>query len=333
MRKAAALLSCLLVSLVLLSGQEALAVDDRPEGRGPEPPYGALLLAGFFVPGIGEIALGNGTEGYACLASALPLTAIGAGLLFYDLMDPASGMLVPSDDPSALPDGRAPETLVRQYVGSALLAAGLGINFYSAYAFHRDWQSAYGNPANAKRDSFTDIVAAPFLPRNFFSYETALPLLIVGAAALGSGRESSIADYFASERQPFMGYWMSPAGALAARIGTAGFLALAEAVATETMFRGLVLERDGPVAAISLDAARHLPDLVMPGSSAGETWSDTLAGAVWGLYATVNIGRDGGRLGKAISARFWYSLTSAVLDYVENPWNARLASVSVTFRW
>ncbi len=313
-------------------GLSAFAEESGPADAGEPVPYGPVLLGGFFAPGIGQIALGEELEGRIFLATSLPLLAGGAGLLVWDALDPASGVLEPSDAPFAV-NGREPGTLVRQFAGAALLSAGLAIDFYAAYAFHRDWSNAYrADSGGGARDTLPGLLASPFVPEHLLAFETLAPLAALGAVTLASERMDAIRDFFEAERQPFMGYYMPPAAALCSRIATAGVLSLAEAIATETLFRGLVRERDGEAMGVCLDVARGLPDAILPGLDVDRFVSDLASSAIWGIYATVNVRRGGG-LGGAVSARFWFSLAQATLGYLADPWNAKLASVSVTLSW
>lgn len=282
--------------------------------------YGLLMFGNSLLPGSAQIAMGNRDEGILELSLSLPLIGVGQGLIWTYFLAPRNGVSSPLLS-SGYPYGQDSWYASRAWMlelGLGLDAAGRAVAAYSSWTAHREYLKRYGSGEASSRESLGELAAAPFLPKNFLSFETVPVIALVGLSSFPADGFDKATNFFNADTQPFWGYKFSPAAALSLKAADALIVSFFSAIARELLFRGLILEQDGLVASIGLSSSYSLLSLVIPSDSAGEIALRTASEAAYSWYAGALTMRKG-RLGQAIALRYWCEVSSSVIGYMMDP--------------
>jgi len=293
----------------------------EPEAPAPAPAgYGLLMFGNTFLPGSAQIAMGNTVEGILELSLSLPLIGIGQGLIWTYYLAPQNGVASPLLS-GGYPYGQDSWYSSRGWMlelGLGLDAAGRAVAAYSSWTARREYVKRYGSGGATERESLGEIAAAPFLPKNFLSFETLPVVALVGLSSFPADGFARATGFFNADTQPLWGYQFPPAAALSLKAADALVVSFFSALARELLFRGLILEQDGLVASIGLSSSYSLLSLVIPSDSTGEILLRTASEAAYSWYAGALAMRSG-RLGQAIALRYWCEVSSSVIGYLMDP--------------
>jgi len=308
-RSTLALVALISISPIAISAQEAKEaepVEPTPsETPAVKRPNAGLIIANEFAPGILQLSEDK-SEGWWYLPGGA--LALGGSVI------QAVGIY----DSAAMGGWAFP-------AGTLIGEIGLSQTAYSYYAFLRDFYDSRTDPDKSLRrgrESYAEILLAPFDPKNVFSLDI-LPVLgyaIIPSIDAESAR--AIADYWSRDSVSFMGASMSPGAALAAETAYAMALNLFVASFEETFFRGILLERWGLAASSLAFGAIHLSNLLLlDPSSFDDVWSvsmQALSATAIGFYLGYVTRREGYDLRKAVTLHYWNNIIAFVLPFMIN---------------
>ena len=294
------------------------------------PDYTKMMLLNTFVPGTAQFTLGQGRAGMMYVWS-LPVTLAGGGLFLYTLTQHLDGLHF-----NVLKDERGETTVVQfgkreldtvdyalLFSSSALMVYGLMLGAYSQYEAHRVWMDTYGKgrmePAGSKKKRLlplSNALGAPFLPRNFLSFEVIAPLTFTTSSRLMGTDFNDIDSFFRSSEVDFWNISISPWGGLAMALGSGVLFSLAAAVTDEAVFRGVLMDRTGPVTSSIFFGFSRMGNILIPARSAERTIIGSLEGLGFGLYSAMITRKEEYNFEKSIALHFWNNLSAYIISYI-----------------
>ena len=199
--------------------------------------------------------------------------------------------------------------------------AGVGISWLGAGMFGASrWSALRAAPDVPAYKLFS----APFSAEILGDERVFAPVAVAAAARIAAMKDGIWQDYFAVDRRYFLGYEWDPSAALAARTATAALVALGSAVASESLLRGIVLEKFGFASSVASEGAIVVvPYLVFgPRRSDAETWygrSDPALMTAEMLFAAYSglLASSSGDPRRSVALRFWLETVLSTLSYVE----------------
>ena len=301
---------------------------DVPEEE-PRPDYGLMMRMNLLLPGTAQKALGQDREATRYYFS-LPLMVLGNAMIL-------SGAIWGTDwivFDAQMDDGNTylfrynqnPTPPIQALIlgGSIISLYGNFLGVYSSYAAHRDYVDMYGSPpgggnGRVGRESMVEILTAPYVPKNLLNTDVLPILVLIVFGNMAASDVNRIGDFFRRESVPFLGVEMHPLAGLGLQTVSAALLVTANSAWEEVLYRGLLLETNGPIYSSLSFGLAHLSNMLVPEVGVEQTILQTLFATAFGFYAVDRVTGSGYELKRMVTLHYWNNVLSMILGYILDP--------------